>query len=180
MKNQFSLQYKATIGADFLSKQIQKGDNLINLLLWDTVGSEKYHSITSKFYKDSEACILVFDLTNSTSFENVETWRKEFLEFLNPPEGDKYPFLLLGNKSDLKDIIQVKDKVVEQYCNTHNNMPYFTCSAQSGENVEEAFALAADFAFERNFERNFESEDESVPNSKLIQTTKEPERKKCC
>ena len=176
VKNQFSLQYKATVGADFLTKQIQKGENIINLQLWDTAGSEKYHSITSGFYRNSETCVLVFDLTNSSSFENVEVWRKEFLENLNPPEGDKYPFVLLGNKNDLKDIIQVKDEDIQQYCSSHNNMPYFSVSAQTSENVDEAFIKVADLAFERNTQ----NDEMPLPEIKPIQVVKEPEKKKCC
>ena len=176
VKNQFSLQYKATVGADFLTKQIQKGENIINLQLWDTAGSEKYHSITSGFYRNSETCVLVFDLTNSSSFENVEVWRKEFLENLNPPEGDKYPFVLLGNKNDLKDIIQVKDEDIQQYCSSHNNMPYFSVSAQTSENVDEAFIKVADLAFERNTQ----NDEMPLPEIKPIQVIKEPEKKKCC
>jgi len=176
VKNQFSLQYKATVGADFLTKQIQKGENIINLQLWDTAGSEKYHSITSGFYRNSETCVLVFDLTNSSSFENVEVWRKEFLENLNPPEGDKYPFVLLGNKNDLKDIKQVKDEDIQQYCSSHNNMPYFSVSAQTSENVDEAFIKVADLAFERNTQ----NDEMPLPEIKPIQVIKEPEKKKCC
>ena len=176
VKNQFSLQYKATVGADFLTKQIQKGENIINLQLWDTAGSEKYHSITSGFYRNSETCVLVFDLTNSTTFQNVEVWRKEFLENLNPPEGDKYPFVLLGNKNDLKSIIQVKDEDIQQYCSSHNNMPYFSVSAQTSENVDEAFIKVADLAFDRNTQ----NDEMPLPEIRPIQVIKEPERKKCC
>ena len=176
MKNQFSLLYKATVGADFLTKQIQKGENIINLQLWDTAGSEKYHSITSGFYRNSEACVLVFDLTNENSFQNVEVWRKEFLENLNPQEGDKFPFILIGNKMDLKDIIQVKDEDIQNYCNSHYNMPYFSCSAQTADNVEEAFLKVADLAFERNTK----NDEMPLPEIKPIQIIKEPEKKPCC
>ena len=176
MKNQFSMIYKATVGADFLTKQITKGENIINLQLWDTAGSEKYHSITSGFYRNSETCILVFDLTNKGSFENVEVWRKEFLENLNPPEGDKYPFVLIWNKSDLKEAIQVQEEDIQNYCNSHNNMPYYLCSAQTSENVEDAFLKVADLAFERNTQ----NDEMPLPEIKPIQIIKEPEEKKCC
>jgi small GTP-binding protein len=159
-----------------LTKQIQKGDNILHLQMWDTAGSERYHSITSGFYRNSETCILVFDLTNTTSFDNVEVWRKEFLESLNPPEGDKYPFVLIGNKNDLKDMTQVKDEDIQKYCNSHNNMPYFSCSAQNNDNVEEAFYKVADLAFERNTK----NDEMPLPDLKPIQIFQEPEKKPCC
>ncbi len=177
VKNQFIQQYKATVGADFLTKQIRKGDNIINLQMWDTAGSERYHSITSGFYRNSETCILVFDLTNSSSFDNVEVWRREFLESLNPPEGDKYPFVLIGNKNDLKDIVQVKDEDIQNYCNSHNNMPYFSCSAQNNLNVEEAFNKVADLAFERNTK----NDEMPLPEIRPIQIVTEEKKKfNCC
>jgi len=49
---------------------------------------------------------------------------------LNPPEGDKFPFVLLGNKNDIIESIKVKDENIQRYCNSHNNMPYFPVSAK--------------------------------------------------
>ena len=168
MKNQFSLQYKATIGADFLTKQIKKGDANINLQLWDTAGSERFHSIGSGFYRNSETCVLVFDLTNEQSFENVEIWRKEFLENLNPPDSDKYPFVLLGNKNDIKESIKVKDEDIQKYCNSHNNMTYFSVSAKNNDMVEESFKKVADLAFKRNTD----NEDIQLPEIKPLKVEK--------
>ena len=167
--------YKSTLGADFLTKQIIKEDCIITLQLWDTCGSERFHSITSYFYRSSQACILVFDLTNKKSFENIEDWRKEFLEKLNPPESENYPFVLIGNKNDLKDIIQVKNEDIQQYCSSHNNMPYFSCSAQSAENVEDAFLKVVDLVFERNIE----NEDISLPEVKPLQIKGKNPRPRC-
>ena len=104
----------------------------------------------SSFYRNSEACILVFDLTQSESFKNVEVWRNEFLNVLNPPDGSTYPFILIGNKCDLKDDIKVTNEEIEAYCKEHNNMPYFAASAKEDINLEEAFNKVADMAFIRN------------------------------
>ena len=160
------MKYKETIGADFLTKQIKKEDFIIILQIWDTCGLETFLSFSSGFYRNSDSCILVFDLSNKQSFESIENWRKEFLEKLNPLEGEKYPFILIGNKNDLKDIIQVKDEDIQKYCSSHNNMPYFSCSAQTAENVEKAFLKVADLAFERNCQIE---EDISFPKTKNIQ-----------
>ena len=175
MKNQFSLEYKITIGADFLTKQINREDCTINLQLWDTAGQERFASITSSFYKNAQVCILVFDLTNQKSFDDLEIWRKDFFERLNPPEGNKFPFVLIGNKSDLNDIIQVKNEDIEKYCSSHNNMIYFSCSAKNSENVEEAFAKVADLALE--ISNNTEND---LPAIKPVQIIEETKKKKCC
>jgi Ras-related protein Rab-7A len=170
------MQYKATIGADFLTKQLVRKNSSINLQIWDTVGSEKYHSIGSAFYRNCETCILVFDLTNADSFKNVETWRKEFLSSLNPPEGDKYPFVLFGNKSDMEGDIKITDDEIRTYCLEHNDMPYFKVSAKNGTGVEEGFDKVCDLAFSRVEQK----EDVILPDIKPIKVQQLPEKKSGC
>ena len=63
-------------------------------------------------------------LFNSESFKNVEFWRKTFINNNNPPEGDKFPFVLFGNKSDMTNDIKVTKDQIKLYCDGHNNMPY--------------------------------------------------------
>ena len=176
IKNEFTMQYKATIGADFLTKQLVRKNSSINLQIWDTVGSEKYHSIGSAFYRNCETCILVFDLTNADSFKNVETWRKEFLSSLNPPEGDKYPFVLFGNKSDMEGDIKITDDEIRTYCFEHNDMPYFKVSAKNGTGVEEGFDKVCDLAFSRVEQK----EDVILPDIKPIKVQQLPEKKSGC
>ena len=84
---------------------------------------------------NSESCVLVFGLTTVDSFKNIETWRKEFLSSLNPPDPDTYPFVLDGNKNDLKNNIKVTDEKIQAYCKEHNNMPYFSASAKEDVNL---------------------------------------------
>ena len=132
----------------------------------------------SSFYRNSEACILVFDLTSLDSFKNVESWRNEFLKSLNPPDSDTYPFILLGNKSDMSSDIKVSNEAIDNYCKEHNNMPYFATSAKEDINLEEAFNKVADMAFIRNTK----NEETFVPtDTKFLKVTQnEPKEKKCC
>ena len=132
----------------------------------------------SSFYRNSEACILVFDLTSLDSFKNVESWRNEFLKSLNPPDSATYPFILLGNKSDMSSDIKVSNEAIDNYCKEHNNMPYFATSAKEDINLEEAFNKVADMAFIRNTK----NEETFVPtDTKFLKVTQnEPKEKKCC
>ena len=102
------------------------------------------------FYRNSECCVLVFDLTDPKSFEEIETWRTEFLNQLNPKEPETFPFVLLGNKCDKESEIKVQEQKIRQYCETKNNMPYFKTSAKDGINVEKAFEEVGRLAFKRN------------------------------
>ena len=113
----FTGQYKATIGADFLSKDnvvIQDvfGQNqLVSLQIWDTAGQERFQSLGVGFYRGADACLLVYDITDPHSLDNLDHWRKEFLEQVGGPMGASmggamgdssavFPFVVLGNKAD--------------------------------------------------------------------------------
>ena len=130
------------------------------------------------FYRNSEACILVFDLTSHETFEHIENWKKDFLTSLNPKDPDAFPFVLVGNKNDLTDSIKVKNEEIEAYCREHNNIPFFSTSAKNNVNLEETFAKVADLAYERNTK----NEDIFVPTeAKFLKVNKEePKKKKCC
>ena len=95
LKNQFSMQYKSTIGADFLAKEVNVDGNVVQLQLYNTAGAEKFHSMGASFYRNSECCALVCDLTDPNSFEAIESWRTEFLNQLNPKDPDTFPFVSL-------------------------------------------------------------------------------------
>lgn len=150
VNKQFSYQYKATIGADFLMKEIIIGDQVVQLQLWDTAGQEKFHSLGSAFYRNAECCILVFDQTDPKTFETIDTWRSEFLTQLNPKDPDNFPFVILGNKCDKEGEIKVSEQKVKQYCSQKNNMSYFETSAKDGVNIELAFEEVAKQAFKRD------------------------------
>ena len=150
VKKQFSLQYKSTIGADFLTKEVNVEGSVVQLQLWDTAGAERFHSMGASFYRNSECCALVFDLTDPKSFEAIESWRTEFLNQLNPKEPETFPFVLLGNKCDKENDIKVPDSKIKQYCETKNNMPYFKTSAKDDIGVEQGFEEVAKLAFKRN------------------------------
>ena len=160
-----------------MTKSLQKGEDTIQLQIWDTAGTERYNSMGQSFYRNSEACVLVFDLTLPDSFKNVENWRKDFLSSLNPPDPNTYPFILVGNKSDIKNNILVNNDEIDAYCKEHNNMPYFATSAKEDINLEETFAKVADLAYERNTK----NEDNFVPvETKFLKVNKEePKKNKC-
>ena len=160
-----------------MTKSLQKEEDTIQLQIWDTAGTERYNSMGQSFYRNSEACVLVFDLTLPDSFKNVENWRKDFLSSLNPPDPDTYPFILVGNKSDIKNNILVNNDEIDAYCKEHNNMPYFATSAKEDINLEETFAKVADLAYERNTK----NEDNFVPvETKFLKVNKEePKKNKC-
>ena len=144
------MQYKSTIGADFLTKELNLDNSLVQLQLWDTAGQEKFHAMGASFYRNAECCVLVCDLTDAKSFETIDTWRQEFLTQLAPKDPDNFPFVLLGNKCDKEGERKVAETKIRQYCEVKNHMPYFETSAKDNTNLEKAFEEITRLAFKRN------------------------------
>ncbi|XP_039006334.1 ras-related protein Rab7-like [Hibiscus syriacus] len=96
-----SNQYKATIGADFLTKEVQFEDRLFTLQIWDTAGQERFQSLGVAFYLGVDCCVLVYDVNLMKSFDNLNNWREEFLIQASPSDPENFPFVVLGNKIDV-------------------------------------------------------------------------------
>jgi len=139
----FSNQYKATIGADFLTKEVMIDDKLVTLQIWDTAGQERFQSLGVAFYRGADSCVLVHDITDAKSFDNLESWMDEFLVHAAPRNQETFPFVVLGNKADLAKRRQVPSTKAKAWCQGKNNIPYFETSAKEALNVEQAFYTVA-------------------------------------
>lgn len=99
--NKFNQNFKPTIGADFSNKELTLEDRVVTLQIWDTAGQERFQSLGSAFYRGADCCVLVYDVTNPMSFENLLNWKQIFLTKSEPREPQSLPFLVLGNKMDV-------------------------------------------------------------------------------
>jgi len=146
----FSNQYKATIGADFLTKEVMIDDKLVTLQIWDTAGQERFQSLGVAFYRGADSCVLVHDITDSKSFDNLESWMDEFLVHAAPRNPETFPFVVLGNKADLASKKrQVQTSKAQAWCQGKGNIPYFETSAKEAVNVEQAFQTIAKNALQQ-------------------------------
>jgi len=143
VNKKFSNQYKATIGADFLTKEVMVDDKLVTLQIWDTAGQERFQSLGVAFYRGADACVLVFDVNVAKTFENLNSWREEFLIQAGPRDPENFPFIVLGNKIDLENSRVVSAKKASAWCQSKGNIPYFETSAKEAINVEQAFQTIA-------------------------------------
>ncbi|XP_056631641.1 ras-related protein Rab-7a [Diorhabda carinulata] len=142
VNRKFSNQYKATIGADFLTKELTVDDRTVTMQIWDTAGQERFQSLGVAFYRGADCCVLVFDVTAPNTFKSLDSWRDEFLIQASPREPENFPFVLLGNKVDLEPRA-ISPKRAQQWCQSKNNIPFFETSAKEGLNVEQAFMAIA-------------------------------------
>jgi len=134
INNEFSLTTQATVGVEFGSKIIKKGEKLIKLQIWDTAGQERYKSITSAYYKGSKGAFVVYDISRKSTFDNVDKWIDELKN-----HGSEDVFIMLvGNKSDLKDKREISEEDVQKKAQLYN-VAFCETSALEGKNIEYAF-----------------------------------------
>jgi len=139
MKKTFEDSYKCTIGVDFLMKTLEIKGKTVKLQLWDTAGQEKYKSMVSSYYRGANVALVVFDITNHSSFDSLPLWIENY--YKNGPEQKN--IILIGNKKDLVENRQVTQEEAETFSET-NNMMYFETSAKEGDNIEYIFTYAAE------------------------------------
>mgnify|MGYP006158316997 CR=1 FL=1 len=108
----FDYKYRPTVGVEYgTATAIVNNDTHIKCQIWDTAGNEKFASIISCYYKNIAGVIIMFDITNKSSFNNCNYWVNEFN---NNKNSDKYiSKLLIGNKLDLEHKRQISKKEAE-------------------------------------------------------------------
>jgi Ras-related protein Rab-7A len=108
VQDRFVPSYKPTIGSDFFTKEAVVNGESVSLQCWDTAGQEKYHSISTSFYKGANCCILVYDVTNMQSFGSLAAWRERFINNASSANPSAAQFIVLANKVDLTDARKVR------------------------------------------------------------------------
>ncbi len=147
----FSGNYQMTIGADFAVNEDTIGWKKVKFVIWDLAGQPRFHEIRRSFYRGCQGALVVFDLTNKNSFDNLGHWINEVWK--NSPKGP-IPFVIVGNKADLRQmgISSIANNLVEEITTnisqeTHKKFGFGTksviTSAKTGENIREAFRLLA-------------------------------------
>ncbi|XP_071394485.1 ras-related protein rab7 [Centroberyx affinis] len=141
VNHRFTNMYRATIGTDFLTKEVNIDGSTVALQIWDTAGTERFQSLGTPLYRGSHCCLLVFDVTSRASFTALEVWRKEFLVQGEPLDPEGFPFIVLGNKTDLSNR-EVSRRQALQWCE-QIGAQYFEGSAKDDVDVEKPFMTSA-------------------------------------
>lgn len=181
VKNEFRNDTKSTVGVEFGSKKITVGGIDTKLQIWDTAGQERYRSITSSYYKGSKGCFIVYDITNESSFQNVEKW---FEETKRTAEKN-LSVVLVGNKSDLEGERKVTKEMGEEKAK-NLECPFFETSALSNINIDSIFQAMAENIYEKGKKNKGEGDEfdidddyEIVAEGKQLDTNTSTEKKGC-
>jgi len=131
----FEEDHPCTIGVDFKVKLMLWNDKKVGLSIWDTAGQEKFRSLTSSYYRGTQGIILVFDVTDRSSFEHLDKWISEVDTYST---SDNVVKLLVGNKIDKEKSREVKRDEATRFAR-EREMMYLECSAKTRHGIQQAF-----------------------------------------
>jgi small GTP-binding protein len=139
-ERQFVHDQEITLGAEMNSRICHIDGKEIKLEIWDTAGQESYLALTRSYYRNTDGCLLVFDITRASTFKALPMWLSEARQNSNNPN---IVILMIGNKADLSDQRQVSTAEAEEFA-IANNIIYTELSAKNYQQVEEAFLQSAE------------------------------------
>jgi len=134
----YTESYISTIGVDFKIRTIELDGKTIKLQIWDTAGQERFRTITSSYYRGAHGIIVVYDVTDQVSFNNVKQWLQEIDRYA----CESVNKLLVGNKCDLSTKKVVDYNTAKEFADGLG-IPFLETSAKNATNVEQAFMTMA-------------------------------------
>ena len=137
----FTADYKPVMGVDITSKDVRLDDGReATISIHDLGGQRRWDAFRDRFYRGAHLAMFVYDLTRTETLDNlVEKWISEFLEYAPVKEDHSQKFLLVGNKADLTDIIQISKRKGSNAAKKSNAIGNIWTSAKDDLNVEKAF-----------------------------------------
>jgi small GTP-binding protein len=138
VENSFSEDYRATLGANIVRKDVNLNNTKVRLIMWDLAGQEKYQVVRSMYFQGCQGALLVYDVTRYSTFDSINSkWLRDFKKYVKK-EG---VYILIGNKSDLTNQRTVTVERGKEIANKIKASHFIETSAKMGENIEEAFSL---------------------------------------
>ena len=134
----FTPETTSTLGVEFKSFVCPLENQNVKLQIWDTAGQERFRSVSKAYFRNAVGALLLFDITNSASFEELGNWLNDLQQLCNP---NAY-IILVGNKTDLEEKRQVGSQQANDFAARHN-LEYLETSALSGDNIQESFTRLA-------------------------------------
>ena len=134
IENRFSTDFKSTLGVNLLKRTLEIDGNQVTIQIWDLGGQEAYKRLRKLYLDGASGALLVYDVTNATSFDHLSEWFASFEE-----NRRERPTVLIGNKVDLKDIRKISTAQGKALAAEKKCVEFIEASAKTGENVESAF-----------------------------------------
>lgn len=154
-------------------RTIELDGKTIKLQIWDTAGQERFRTITSSYYRGAHGIIVVYDVTDQESFNNVKQWLHEIDRYA----CENVNKLLVGNKSDLTTKRVVSTETAKEFAD-QLGIEFLETSAKNANNVERAFMMMAS-----QIKQRMKSQPATQPGKKTINPASSPVRQSgggCC
>jgi Rab family protein len=173
VEDAFSEEQTQTIGVEFGAKVVQLLGKRVKLQIWDTAGQERYKSVTRSYYRGAVGCLIVYDITNRSSYEHVPQWLADVRQLAGPD----VVVMIVGNKSDLanaekRTVLHNEASIFAQ----ENGLMHFETSASTGELVADAFLKVAKTALSKS---SIDEESKEEPAITLESSEKREGTNKC-
>jgi len=138
VEDSFSEDYRATLGANIIRKDVNLEKARVRLIMWDLAGQEKYRVVRSMYFQGCEGALLVYDVTRYNTFDSINSkWLRDFKKYVKK----KGVYVLIGNKTDLKHQRAIPTERGRELATKIKASHFIETSAKLGENIEEAFSL---------------------------------------
>ena len=179
VENVWDDSFVPTIGVDFKLKTLEVNGKKVKLQIWDTAGQERFKNITASYYRGGNGVLVVYDITERESFDNLTSW---LIEIEKNANKNVYK-LLIGNKCDLEDKRKVTFQEGKDFAES-NGMKFIETSAKDNTKVQEAFELLTSEIMKSavNKDKGMEKKD-NTKQIRLSQNTEDISGKKkggCC
>lgn len=132
----FHSRFMPTMGLDYRQKHLVVDGHKMKVQVWDSAGQERFKVITQAYYRGSHGMLLVFDVTNRTSFNNIHSWVKSVSDHTTYSER-KVRFVLVGNKTDLPNRVVTREEA-ENLARAFG-VSYAETSAKQFDGIEDCF-----------------------------------------
>ena len=139
VNNRFEEEYISTLGYNVFEKNINFSDNNISFMIFDIGGQEQFVELRKKYAAGARAALIVFDLTNRDTFNEVKKWHADLINF-----ADNASFILVGNKVDLENLRQVQTDEGVQLAQELGAEGFFETSAKTNIEIDNTFHKLAE------------------------------------
>jgi Ras-related protein Rab-8A len=171
----FTTSFITTIGIDFKIKTIELDGKRIKLQIWDTAGQERFRTITTAYYRGAMGILLVYDVTDEQSFQNIKNWIRN----IEQHAADNVDKILVGNKCDIvtEKVVETKrgEELAEEY-----GINFFETSAKSNINVVESFTSIAQDIKTRLMDNPVVRDNGGGPGLQLNKSNNRGNARACC
>ena len=187
-KSTFKDDFETSTGGSFSSKLFTYNDGkILKFEIWDTAGQERYRALTKMFYKETNAVILVYDITRKKSFEELQ---KYWIEQIKECAPENIILAIVANKSDLCENEEVDEEIARSYAQELNAL-FCTTSAKSSFGINDLFLQIAkkhtgaeNIKIKDDIDEEHQDKEEINKNGTMKitkeKTIKKGRRRKCC